>query len=153
PNGRPPGRIDSCLERSGLMSDFAGREDHQRSAVSQPQACRPKSCLAARARGRSGKRIDEEAEVRQFRNPTEEIACQNSSIHAMAAENRSDHKALQHTVGMIRRDTQWACGPNVSLILFRASSSNFTCAQTPALDRPSPFALCQLVDRAVGPEL
>src|SRR5262245_23151900 len=116
------------------MSDFPGRKHDQRSTASQPRACRSESCLAARHRGGSAKRIDKEAEVRQFWNSGEQMVRENSNIRTPSPENFSDEKAVQDPVRMIGRDDEWTLRRNSILILFRDLGFNFERPKSPAFE-------------------
>jgi hypothetical protein len=64
-NRRSPRRVDTRAGWSMAVGDLAGREDHKRSAIPQPEMCRAQAGPAASAGRRSAERIHKETQLRQ----------------------------------------------------------------------------------------
>ena len=84
-NCRSPRRVDARAGWSAPVRHLAGREDHKRSAILQPEMCRAQSGLAASAGRRSAEGIHEETQLRQVRDAGEQMVRQNPHVRSLPA--------------------------------------------------------------------
>jgi hypothetical protein len=103
-----PSRIDASAARAP-MCDFAGRENDERTAAFEPEMCRPEAGLTASRRRRAVKRVDEEADVREFRDPRQEVIGENPDVCSHAAHDGGEHKAVDGSARVVCGDDKRAC--------------------------------------------